>query len=359
MKSLALLAFVPLFACSQPSLPPVTAAATPAVIQEPAYAATTGTLIALNKKEDTASIIDLATGKTLKKVPTGPNPNEVAFSPSGRTAVVADMGHGPQRPGKTLTVIELPAGKVAKQIDLPGQGAPHGLIWLDEARVLMTSHESDSLVVVNVPSGKMETVVPTGQKGTHLVVLSPDKKRAYTSNVLSATVSVVDLEAGKLLKNIPCGKRAEGISISPDGKTVAVGNMQDNNVSIIDAASMEVTKTLADVNGPIRTSFTNDGRHLLVSSIDGLVVVYDGKTFAETARVKLGEQKVKFTVRGGPPFPIPMNFAAHADGRHMFVVMVNADTVAVLDTKTMEIVAKVDTGSLPDGVAWSPVKAAQ
>ena len=61
-----------------------------------------GTLIVLNKSDDTAWLFDGATGEKRAEVPTGGAPHEVAVSPDGALAVVTD--YGAETPGNTLTV---------------------------------------------------------------------------------------------------------------------------------------------------------------------------------------------------------------------------------------------------------------
>ncbi len=312
-----------------------------------------GSLIVLNKAEGTASLINLATSKSVRTIKTGLGPNEVMVSPSGKVAVISNMGN--QTPDKTLTVVTLPSGDITRTIDLDKHGRPHGIAWLTEDRILMTSHGTDSLVSVNITTGTVESAIPTGERGTHMVVLSPDKKRAYASNATTGTVSVADLTAGKIIATIPCGARAEGIAISPDGKTVTCGNVGANTVSVIDTATLKVTHTLPNTAAPIRTIWTKDGRSVLVSCPGtGEIAVFDPKTWTETKRIKLADQAIKFDLKGQPNL-IPMNFAVHEDGQHIFVVLVASNAIAILDMKTMTVVGKLETGPTPDGIALSLV----
>jgi YVTN family beta-propeller protein len=314
----------------------------------------TGTLLVLNKRENTVSLIDLATGKTLRKVATGKNPNEVAVSPNGKRAVIANMGFGQQQPDNTYTILELPSGKIEKTVSLGQHGAPHGVLWLDNKRVLGTSHATDSVIEVDIDAGSVSRAIPTEQKGTHLVVTSPDQSKAWAVNAVSGSVTVIDLKVGKVLTQIPCEARAEGISISPDGKWIACGNVGANSVSLIDAGTNTVVRTVKDVAAPIRTLFTADGKSVMVSAAQGgEVVVFNASGGTIEKRIKLGEQKVKFEL-GGQPAPIPMNYTPHPGGRYVFVVMVASDAVAILDTQSWEVVAKVATGQLPDGMAYAP-----
>ena len=85
-----------------------------AVILLPGVAAAdSGTLIVLNKSDNNVSLINLATKKAVATIPTGVGPHEVAVSPNGKIAVVANYGTG-QAPGSSLTVIDVP-GKNAAQ----------------------------------------------------------------------------------------------------------------------------------------------------------------------------------------------------------------------------------------------------
>ena len=48
----------------------------------------TGTLVVTNKKPSMATIVDVASGRTLATLPTGPTPHEVVLSSDGALAVI-------------------------------------------------------------------------------------------------------------------------------------------------------------------------------------------------------------------------------------------------------------------------------
>jgi YVTN family beta-propeller protein len=78
-----------------------------------ADAANAGTLRVLNKSDDTVSLVDLASKKSVATIPTGSGPHEVAVSADGRTAVVCNYG-SQLSPGSTLTVIDIAARKASR-----------------------------------------------------------------------------------------------------------------------------------------------------------------------------------------------------------------------------------------------------
>src|SRR5690606_2629150 len=100
-----------------------------------------GPLIVTNKSAATASFVDVAGNRLLATVPTGPGPHEIALSSDGRTAVVTDYGGGAAG-GSTLTVIDVPARRVARTVELGEHRRPHGIAFLPgDSLVAVTSEQ--------------------------------------------------------------------------------------------------------------------------------------------------------------------------------------------------------------------------
>ena len=114
----------------------------------------TGTLIVLNKSDDTVNLIDLKSQKSVATLPTGDGPHEVAVSTDGKTAVVTNYGRA-SWPGNSLTVINIPSKKVVKTIVLEYK-APHGIEFMSDNQVLVTCEASKKLIQVNVVTGEVE-----------------------------------------------------------------------------------------------------------------------------------------------------------------------------------------------------------
>ncbi|MDY6947171.1 MAG: YncE family protein, partial [Pseudomonadota bacterium] len=107
-------------------------------------AAPSGTLLVLNKSDDTMSFIDLASSEVKATLPTGDAPHEVAVSGDGKTAVVTNYGDA-ANPGKTLSVIDVPGKQVLRTIDLGAYRRPHGIVWLQGDEVAVTVEASKAL----------------------------------------------------------------------------------------------------------------------------------------------------------------------------------------------------------------------
>lgn len=321
----------------------------------------TGTLIVLNKAEASASLLDAASGSELYKLPTGAGPHEVAVSPDGRTAIVANYGQR-GRPGHTLTVIGLPEGRVTDTIDLKEYHRPHGIEFLpDGERVIVTVEQEQAVVVVDVARGEVTQAIRTDQDVSHMLVLSPTADRVYVANIGSGTVTAIDLIAGEVLATIETGAGAEGIAMAPDGAEVWVSNRAADTLSIIDTETLEVVASLPCASFPIRVSFTIDGRHVLVSNArSGDVAVFDTGARREVRRIamKVGplesrDGRLFQSTFEGSPVPVGILVSTHR--RHAYVTNTNADVVTLLDLDTWSVAGRLKAGKEPDGMAYSAV----
>lgn len=318
-----------------------------------------GTLIVLNKSDDTASLIDDSSGEVWATLPTGSAPHEVAVSPNGATAVATNYGTS-KAPGSSLTVIDVAKARVERTIDLGNYTRPHGVQWLDAQHVAVTVEGSRALVVVHVERGEVTSAVETEQETSHMVALTPDGKRAFVANIRSDSVTAIDLAAAKKLRDIPTGDGAEGIDISPDGRWVWVTNRGSDTVVIIDAARLEIVDTIAIAAFPIRAHFTPNGRWVLVSNArSGDLAVIDAVTRKEARRISFA---AKAADTGGRLFgdtfgdsPVPIGIEIRPDGKRAWVAHTNADAVAVLDLESWSVSSVLTAGKEPDGLAYSPV----
>jgi YVTN family beta-propeller protein len=331
----------------------------------PSKGASAGMLVVLNKSDDTASLIDRATGREVAVIPTGAAPHEVAVSPDGKLAVVANYGDR-DAPGSTLTVIDLAAARAAKTIPLRRDDEtfhrPHGLAFLPGTdRIVVTAEGEQALLVVGVAKGVVDTVLRTDQAISHMVAVTPNGERGFVANIGSGTVTVFDLRRGKKIADIETGEGAEGVAVSPDGAEVWVTNRAADTLTIVDPGSLELLATLDSPSFPIRIAFTPDGRHALVSCArSGDVAVFDTEARSLVRRVamqvKAGEKKDErlFGDRFGDS-PVPIGILVPPDGRHAYVANTNADMVTVIDLSNWEITGRLTAGAEPDGMAYSPL----
>ena len=317
----------------------------------PAGAATvsglTGTVVVVNQKSDSITLVDLQTMQAYANVPVVGGPHEAAVSPDGRSVVVTNY-HRQGVPQRALSLIALPSGAPIRTIELTRHRMPHDVRWVDSTHVVCTVEADSALLLVNVTSGEVERVFRTGNRGSHMLALSADRRRLYCSNMGNGSVTAFDFATGEKLADIPTGNECEGVGVSPDGRWVWAGNRAEDTISIIDTEALKVVKRLPSPGFPYRVQFTRDGRYALVPHAKASsLVVCDVRGQRRVKSIPLGLTKVEEPSTAGV-FP-------HPSGRWAFVTVRNDDSMLVLDLDKGTTLVRIPVQSSPDGVSWSPI----
>ena len=304
---------------------------------------TSGRLLVLLRDASALAIVDPVSGTVLERIPTGRDPHEVTASADGRFAFVASMVDG-------ISVIDLEAGQEIRRVD-PGPGSQtHDVLFVD-GKVYFTIEGYKSIGRYDPAADAIEWTLGIGQDGTHLFVLDQDTDTMFMPNVGSDSVTMIEdistAPAGVTLTQIPVpGVRPEGIDLSPDGEELWTATRDDGDVSIIDVESRSVIETLdLDMRDANRLKFTPDGRVLIIDGEAASLVVMDGATRSEVARVTLGPTDTgDGAVLVGP------------GGTRAYLGLRAADRVAVVDLETLEVSLEITlaNGDGPGCMYWIP-----
>lgn len=298
-----------------------------------------GTMLVGNKGEDTVSFIDLASGRELGRAAAGRMPHEIAISPDGRQAAVVSYG------AAGIDIFDVGTRAKLRTIDLAPNAGPHGIVWLPDGRIVATTERSQSLTIVDTRANDRVSAIATGQRGTHMVAISPDHRRAYTANIQDGTVSVLDLAAGTKLRDLAVGGRPEGIALTPDGRTLWVGDLETPRVQAFDTTSMERVAEVATGPVPIRVLASPDGRWIVTSNLGcGCLTVIDARTraVARTIDVSGVQQAGQVTI------------LFSADGARLYAAETGRNQVAEVDLASGTVLRRLAAGENGDGLAIAP-----
>lgn len=310
-------------------------------------------LLVLSKGDHTLAIVDSATLQVVARMPSGPDPHEVAASADGKLAYISNYGSGAYN---TITVVDLVAQKTLRAIDLGVLHGPHGLDYVD-GKLYFTAEANKVFGRYDPATSQVDWIMGTGQDRTHMIMVWKDLSRIVTTNVSSATLSIFEkstagpapggpspgpppLPSQWTQTIVPVGRGSEGFDVAPGGAEIWVANARDGTVSVVDAAARKVVATLeANVRGANRLKFTPDGKLVLISSLGGSdLAVLDASTRREVKRVKLGKGAAGIQV--------------DPDGSRAFVACTPDNYVAVIDLKALTVAGHIDAGPGPDGLAW-------
>jgi len=303
-------------------------------------------LLVLEKDEEKLDIVDPATLKIVARVPSGGGPHEVVASADGKFAYISNYITQQQGPFKTISVVDLVAQKALPPVDLGALRGAHGL-WFADGKVYFTAEPNKVIGRYDPASKQVDWILGTGQNVTHMVVVSSDSKKIFTSNIGSDTICEIEPGGGRSGWNvtaIPVGKGPEGFDLSPDGKEVWAANSGDGTVSVIDTAAKKMTQTIdVKTKHSNRLKFTPGGKLALISDPEGdELVVVDVASHTIRKRINVGKG--------------PEGTLVQPDGAKAYVALSGENAVAVVDLKTLEVAAKLQTGKDPDGLTWAERK---
>ena len=311
-------------------------ASTIACAEEPPLAASGPVLLVGNKGEDTVSFVDLATGKELGRSVTGKMPHEIAISPDGKQAAVVAYG------AATIDLFDVASRTKLKTIDLAPNEGPHGIAWLADGRIVVTTERSLSIAVVDPAAGVVTASIKTDQQGTHMVAVTADRTTAYTANIPAGTVTVIDLKGGKKLRDIAVGGRPEGIALSSDDLVLWVGDLEGSRVQAFDTATFERLTEIKTGGVPIRVATSPDGKWIVTSNLGA-----GGLTVIDAAERK----HVRDIPVSGEQAAGQVTILFSADGKRIYAAETGRDAVAEIDLSTGEVLRRLPAGKNGDGLA--------
>ena len=123
--------------------------------------------------------------------------------------------------------------------------------------------------------------------------------------------------------------------------TVFVSNEQDDTVSVVDGASLEVVATIPVGRRPRGIEASADAKWIYVA-------LGDDDRFDV---IDVASRKVVDTLPSGPD---PERFAVSRDGRRLYIANENDNVVSVMDIAARKIVDEIQIGIEPEGMAVSP-----
>lgn len=311
----------------------------PLSAQEEAPMAAEGSVLLIgNKGEDTLSFVDLATGKELARQPTGKAPHEIAISPDGKTAAIVAYG------GKSIDLFDVASRTRLRTIDLSPNEGPHGIAWLADGKIVVTTERSKSVAVVDPAAGRVAASIPTDQEATHMIAVTSDGKVAFTANIRSGTVSVLDLKSGKKIRDIAVGGEPEGIALSKEEQVLWVADLKGARVQAFDTESLDKIGEVATGPVPIRVAASPDGRWIVTSNVgDGSLTLIDAASRKKVRDIPLaGTQDAgQVTILFGP------------DGK-LYAAETGRNTVAEVDLESGKVLRRLPAGTNGDGLAIAP-----
>ncbi len=173
------------------------------------------------------------------------------------------------------------------------------------------------------------------------VAVSPDGKWLLAGNWTNRDVSLVDLRKGREVKRIVVGGNPRGIAFAPDSSKVYLSAESGQRVMIYTFSTGKLRTLIPLLKGePRHLVIDGAGKYLYVSLNKGGGVV----------KIDIAQKRVVDRVNTGSQ---PRTIVLAPDGRSLYVVNYQSQTVAKVRTRDMAVIQRLKTvGVHPVGIDY-------
>lgn len=318
--------------------------------QAPTPPATVPAAIYSTRGDDRVHLVSLPDLQPLHTYDAGAGAHELAISRDGRFAIgtaYGGPGAGHQPADNRVFVLDLPAGKRHRMIDLGTSKRPNDIAFLaDSATALVTTEAPPQLLRLDADAGTF-TAVKLEHRANHMLALTADAATCFVSH---ATGGLTRFHVGTneaTHQALPVG--AEGIAVVTRGdqQQVWVGCNRAGKLLVVDGKTLAVQHEFECYGFPLRVKAAPAGDRIAVSCpMSGELVFYDAAEATKTPLVIDLSQQWQGKVA-------PTSIAWSPDGK-LLLAVVNGDTdrVVAVDAATGKVAAAIDAaGPIADALA--------
>ena len=248
-----------------------------------------GKRLAVGSWDDKAvSIIDTRSGKVIKKIAVGGQPDTLFIGPKGSSlfAFLIDKG--------TVAKIDLKTYRVTGRFPTNAGGGGTckkdwtGMNMTTDSKTLLLACSENGLLFMSTSNGRITGYDSKAGGGDPL--FSPDRKLVYTG--VANFFNVTDARSGKSVNTVNLWRKGDGdidgiespmsIAVMPDGSKVYATMPEVGQISVLDPKSGQETariamdgKTMLNASG---LTLSSDGRKLYAIGDAGSIITIDTAT---------------------------------------------------------------------------------
>jgi YVTN family beta-propeller protein len=307
--------------------------------------------------DGTVTEIDISTNKVVNTLDGFYGASDVAITPDGKFAYVASLlSDNPPAFGSQVSVIDVSTNKVVATVDVSPSYGPELVAATPDGKYVYVGNYNGSVSVIDVSTNKVIATLDVGSEPS-FIAISPDSQYVYVYTT-DSSLYVIEESSNTVFENysLPPTNYGDigGIALSPLPEDsffplyVAAGS-NTGGFGIINL--LESLGTDFPMNFSIFASFdtaskqvgpvavTPDGNFIYVGSSNDVFVL-------ERVNNKNGNLIDTINV-GSSTFDLSVT----PDGKFVYVL---SNNVLVIDVSTNKVVATVDVGGEPKGLAITP-----
>ena len=163
--------------------------------------------------------------------------------------------------------------------------------------------------------------------------------RVFVSNEKGDSVSVIDAKTNQVIKTIAVGKRPRGVGMAPDGSAVYVAVSGANHIAVIDPVSLELKGRFASGNDPEAFAVHSNGNIYISNEEDAKASVIDPHSGKLVAEIEVGIE--------------PEGVAISPDGTRAIVTSESTNMLHIIAIPEHTVVNNILVGARPRSATFS------
>src|SRR5262245_7370710 len=305
-----------------------------------------------NERSGDLSIIDSTTHEVVATVPLGKRPRGIHASSDGKTIYVALSGSPiagpgvdesklppPDKKADGIGVFDVASGKLVKMI-AAGSDPEEFDLSKDGTMLYVSNEDAGSTSIVDIAAGKVLEMIKVGDEPEG-VATSPDGQFVYVTSEDQGKIFVMDPASRKVIKSFEVGHRPRDTAFFPGSPKAYISRENDGMLTIADTNAHkkigEIELGAAGQIKPMSILISKDGKTAYVSTGRGKkVFMIDTATDKVTSSVEVGDR--------------PWGIALSADNKFLYTANGPSNDVSVVDLSTQTVIKRVKVGDAPWGV---------
>lgn len=190
------------------------------------------------------AVVDLQQGKKIREIVGGPETEGIEFSKDGTKLIITNEADN------TVTVHDIESGDLLKTINTKEHGIrPRGIkVSPDGNTYVATLEHGNAFMVMDKDFNVVRTVKTAASP--YGVAYGPQGDKLYVAAAHDHVLQVFDTGTWEKVKDIETGKRCWHFSFTPDNKQIMLACGRSDEVIVIDADKLEVTKRITGFQMP-------------------------------------------------------------------------------------------------------------
>jgi DNA-binding beta-propeller fold protein YncE len=287
------------------------------------------TVLVLNSDEASYSLLSRSARSEIVRLPVGREPHHIAVTPDGKEVLIGSTWTN------ELLALDTTTGEKKRVIrDIVD---PYQLGFSADGKwFVTTAYRLDHVDIFRGDDFGLVGRIFIDGMPSH-IAFDSDSKTVFVTLQQTGRVAAIDLETQMVKWNAEVGKAPAGIVMLPDGKRLLVALTGEDGIVVMDPVTGGLTGRLKTGRAAHNFWPKGDGRHYFLSNrIENTVSLIDTEEMRVVANAR---------VPGGPDC---MDITA--DGRELWVTQRFLRRIAIVDIATMKMIGSIPVGKSPHGI---------